>query len=52
VTFAQVYLGEHIVIVSVAPGFALRPDEPVWIEFDQSKLHLFDGVTQQALTLN
>jgi multiple sugar transport system ATP-binding protein len=52
VTFAQVYLGQHIVIVSVEPGFPLRPDEPVWIEFDQARLHLFDGETQQALTLN
>ena len=52
VTFAQVYLGQHIVIVSVEPGYPLQPDEPVWIEFDQSRIHLFDGVTQQALILN
>jgi multiple sugar transport system ATP-binding protein len=36
----------------VEPSFPLAPDEPVWIEFDQSRIHLFDGVTQQALTLN
>jgi multiple sugar transport system ATP-binding protein len=52
VTFAQVYLGQNIVIVSVEPSFPLQPDEPIWIEFDQSRIHLFDGVTQQALTLN
>src|SRR6195952_4230170 len=51
ITFAQVYLGGDIVVVSVDPTVAIRPDEPVWVEFDQDKLHLFDGETQQALTL-
>ena len=27
----------------------IRPDEPVWVEFDQDRIHLFDGETQQAL---
>ena len=31
------------------PPFALAPDEPVWLEFDQERLHLFDGETDQAL---
>jgi len=51
VTFVQVYLGEHIVIVSLDPGALVRADEPVWIEFDQARLHLFDGETQQSLAL-
>jgi multiple sugar transport system ATP-binding protein len=51
VTFAQVYVGEHLVTVSLDAAFAIQPDEMVWVEFDQSKIHLFDGVTQQALTL-
>jgi multiple sugar transport system ATP-binding protein len=49
VTFAQVYLGTSIVIVSVTPDVKLSPDETVWLEFDQSRLHLFDGETQMAL---
>ena len=49
VTFAQVYLGSNIVIVSVEPHVEIRPDEPVWVEFDQKRMHLFDGETQQAL---
>ena len=52
VTFAQIYLGEHLVIVSLEPQYPIRPDEPIWVEFDQSKIHLFDGVTQQALPLD
>ena len=52
ITFAQVYLGSHIVVVSVEPTVPMTPDEPVWVEFDQNKLHLFDGETQQALPLD
>ena len=52
ITFAQVYLGGHIVIVSLEPQVPIVPDEPVWVEFDQDKLHLFDGETQQALPRN
>jgi multiple sugar transport system ATP-binding protein len=49
VTFAQVYLGKSIVVISVTPDVKLSPDEMVWIEFDQNRLHLFDGETQMAL---
>jgi multiple sugar transport system ATP-binding protein len=49
VTFAQVYLGSSIVVVSVEPQVKLSPDEIVWLEFDQERLHLFDGETQMAL---
>ena len=49
ITFAQVYLGDSIIIVSVEPSVKLKPDQPVWIEFDQSRMHLFDGDTKMAL---
>ena len=49
ITFAQVYLGTPIVIVSLDPNVAIQPDEPVWVEFDQDSMHLFDGETQMAL---
>jgi multiple sugar transport system ATP-binding protein len=52
VTFAQVFLGTSVVIVSVEPQVKLGPDEAVWIEFDQERLHLFDGETQMALRAN
>ena len=50
VTFVQVNLSGSIVIVSLDPSVEVRPDEPVWLGFDQNRLHLFDGVTQMALT--
>jgi len=50
VTFVQVYLAGAVVVVSLEPQVPIRPDEPVWLSFDQAKLHLFDGVTQLALT--
>jgi multiple sugar transport system ATP-binding protein len=49
ITFAQIYLGSAVVIVSLDPNFEIRPDEPVWVAFDQGRMHLFDGETQQAL---
>jgi multiple sugar transport system ATP-binding protein len=49
ITFAQVKLGTAIVTISVPPTVALAADETVWLGFDRQRLHLFDGVTQQAL---
>ena len=49
ITFAQIYLGAAVVIVSLDPNVDTRPDEPVWVAFDQDRIHLFDGETQQAL---
>ncbi len=31
------------------PNVAVAPDEPVWLEFDQERMHLFDGETEMAL---
>jgi multiple sugar transport system ATP-binding protein len=49
ITYAYVSLGGTTLVVSVAPSTVLSPDCPVWLAFDQEKLHLFDGTTQQAL---
>jgi multiple sugar transport system ATP-binding protein len=50
ITFVQVYLGSSIVVVSLDPNVPIQPDEPVWVAFDQDRIHLFDGETQQALS--
>jgi multiple sugar transport system ATP-binding protein len=49
VTFVQVFLGGGVVIVSVEPTRKVRPDETVYLEFDQERMHLFDGKTEMAL---
>ncbi len=49
ITFAHVLLGSSTVVVSVGPEMKLHADQPVWLEFDERKLHLFDAVTGQAL---
>ncbi|HEV7344616.1 MAG TPA: ABC transporter ATP-binding protein [Devosia sp.] len=49
VTFAQILISGAVVNISVEPSVTLDPDEPVWIEFDQERMHLFDGKTTMAL---
>jgi multiple sugar transport system ATP-binding protein len=49
VTFAQVFIAGAVVNVSLDPSIAIKPDELVFIEFDQERIHLFDGKTTMAL---
>jgi multiple sugar transport system ATP-binding protein len=49
ITYVHVYLGTAVLIVSVEPQVKVAPDEKIWLEFDQNRLHLFDGETQMAL---
>jgi multiple sugar transport system ATP-binding protein len=49
VTFVQAFLSGAVVNISVPPTVAVAPDEQVWLEFDQDRIHLFDGETEMAL---
>jgi len=49
VTFVQAFLSGAIVNISVVPNIAITPDEHIWLEFDQERIHLFDGETEMAL---
>jgi multiple sugar transport system ATP-binding protein len=49
ITYGHITLGSATLVVSVAPSVLLSPDDPVWLIFDQERVHLFDGKTQQAL---
>ncbi|KAB0677411.1 ABC transporter ATP-binding protein [Aureimonas leprariae] len=49
VTFVQAFVSGAIVNISLPPGVPVAPDEPVWLEFDQERLHPFDGETESAL---
>ncbi|MFO1070043.1 MAG: ABC transporter ATP-binding protein [Geminicoccaceae bacterium] len=49
VTFAQVSVGPSLVNVSLEPTVRIAPDDAVWVEFDQARLHLFDAATTMAL---
>jgi len=37
-----------IVNISLPPTVDVESDEPVWLEFDQKRMHLFDGETELA----
>ena len=49
VTFVQALLSGAIVNISVPPSVAVAPDEQIWLEFDQDRVHLFDGETTMDL---
>jgi multiple sugar transport system ATP-binding protein len=49
VTFAQVFINGAVVNISLEPTVAIAPDDMVWIEFDQERMHLFDAETTMAL---
>jgi len=48
-TYAHVHLGKSAIVVSADPQMRLHADQPVWVEFDQRRLHLFDAATRQRL---
>jgi len=49
ITFVQAFLSGAIVNISLPPTVVVAPDEMVWLEFDQERIHLFDGETEMAL---
>ena len=49
VTFVQAFLSGAIVNISVPPNIAIAPDQQIWLEFDQERMHLFDGQTEMAI---
>jgi multiple sugar transport system ATP-binding protein len=49
VTFVQALLSGAVVNISVPPSVPVEPDQDVWLEFDQDRIHLFDGETEMAL---
>jgi multiple sugar transport system ATP-binding protein len=52
VTFVQALLSGAVVNISVPPSFAVAPDQPIWLEFDQERMHLFDRATEMALKVD
>jgi multiple sugar transport system ATP-binding protein len=49
ITFVQAFLSGAIVNISVPPNIEVAPDEQIWLEFDQERMHLFDGETEMTL---
>ena len=49
ITFVQLFIGGAVVNASVDPSVTIRPDENVFVEFDQDRIHLFDAETTNAL---
>ena len=45
VTFVQVFVADSVVNISLEPTARIAPDDTVWVEFDQARMHLFDAET-------
>jgi multiple sugar transport system ATP-binding protein len=48
-TFVHVGLGGQVLIASAPGTYRGTADQPIRLEFDQDRLYLFDGTTEQAL---
>ena len=49
-TYAHVYLGSSLIVVSVPADVPIDSDDRVWVSFDQERVHLFDGPTGKVIT--
>ncbi|MBM3522495.1 MAG: ABC transporter ATP-binding protein [Alphaproteobacteria bacterium] len=49
ITYAHVQLGSETIVVSAAPDVRLAANQPIWLSFDQERLHLFDAASGMAL---
>ena len=50
-TYVHLRLGSHLLVASADAEWRANPDDPIWVEFDQAHLHLFDATTELALPL-
>jgi len=48
-TFVHVGLGSQVLIASAPGTYRGTADQPIRLEFDQNRLYLFDGATEQVL---
>ena len=48
-TYVHLRLGTQLLVASTEPGFRADPDETIWVEFDQERLHLFDAASGGTL---
>ena len=42
-------LGGYILKAKIHPDFEARPGEPLWVDFEKKKIHIFDKITQRAI---
>ena len=49
ITFLNLRLGESALVASAAPDRHFTPGQPLWLEFDMARLHLFDAASELAL---
>jgi multiple sugar transport system ATP-binding protein len=48
-TFVHFKVGDAVLVASASTDFKAKPDDQIWVEFDQNELHVFDATTELAL---
>jgi len=50
-TYVHFRLGNQLLVASAHADFRAAADDPIWVEFDQDHLHVFDTRSEAALAL-
>jgi multiple sugar transport system ATP-binding protein len=48
-TFVHITIGEQIYVAVTDPFFRAEPDDPIWIDLEDERIHLFDEETEEVL---
>jgi multiple sugar transport system ATP-binding protein len=48
-TFVHVQIGETTYVAITDPFFRADPDDPIWIDLEDERIHIFDSETEQVL---
>ncbi len=49
INIVSLKLGGHVLKAKTHPDFEVRPGDPLWVDFDKEKIHIFDKTTQGAI---
>ncbi len=51
-TFVHITIGEQIFVAITDPFFRADPDDPIWIDLEDERIHVFDEGTEEVLRVD
>ncbi len=48
-TFVHITIGDQIYVAITDPFFRAEPDDPIWVDLEDSRIHIFDEATEEVL---